>query len=454
MGLYRHTVTTASYSRLLSTLGSMSKDHIFKALKHCIMQHHALCTIVCDADTEAPRLTQALRVDLEDHLHIMDAADDDCSGTVESSLLITAHNQELPAGHPPWRVLLLPIRSETTEKIIIAFVCSHAFMDGRSAFIFHETFVEALRNLDSSTFDSEPAFETSSHYNVVPALDDGGKLSISRALLQATIKGPGGDILSHDPVWTGSSCRPDVSASKNPPISLEIVTIPSTVMQNAVAACRCHDARLTGLLSHLSARAIIKALRNRGQGYSKLLSFTPFDLRKLLDEEQNTMANLVSSVTETIEPSAVAVGEDHGLDDEDWAKIRVTTGLLRERSMAFVDQPTRLLGYLPSVQQYLHGLATAPLTESFCMSNLGSLDGSTNVKGSNAWTIDDVIFSQSSFAGGAVLLFNVASTKGGVLNITVTWWPGVIGVGDDNDEREFVREICRDIVLRLEGVGH
>jgi hypothetical protein len=232
-----------------------------------------------------------------------------------------------------------------------------------------------------------------------------------------------------------------------------MVCIPRATVQGAVIACRGHDSRLTGLLNHLTARAIIRSLQKRGQSFTKLVAFTPYDLRHLLEQDANTMANLVSSVNETMEVSIEALKNDDGLTSEDWNKISATTSLLRQRSLDFVDQPVRLLGFLPSYRNYLHGLANTLLNESFCLSNLGSLDGGADTDDPTAWRICNAIFSQSSYAAGAALLFNVASTKNGDLNMTVTWWPGVLGIGGgDDEEHAFVREICTDIALHLDAV--
>jgi hypothetical protein len=456
LNLYKHTVVAASYSRPSASSEPISRDAVFKALKQCIVQHHALCTVVHNADTEAPQLIQAFRMDLNVHVHTMDVVDDGDTAIIKPFLL-AAHNLPMSEKHPAWRVALLPIRSEMAEKFLVAFVCSHALLDGRSAFVFHSTFLQALRNVAMLPFDSTPVFEPPLSYNIPPELNDGGRLSVSRGYLKAALeakarqdqKSP----VEEDPFWTGSSLRRDVSAETVPPPCLELVVIPNTTISKAIEVCRLHGTRLTGLLTHLAARSILRALRKRGQSYSKLLAFTLLDLRKLLQQPLNTMANLVTSVNEQIEIDVDSLNDHQTLRSGEWDNIRTTTDLLRERSMASGDQPVALLGYLSSYRDYLLHLASTPPKESFAMSNLGSIDGGADAADQSSWIIDDVTFSQSCYAAGAALLFNVASSKNGALNMTVTWWPGMLGVGCEADEHAFVQDVTADISIQLDAVG-
>ncbi|EGP86971.1 uncharacterized protein MYCGRDRAFT_93624 [Zymoseptoria tritici IPO323] len=447
MNLYGYIMAVGTYTRPWSSSECISHATIFKALKHCITQHHALCTIVEDADTEAPQLRQASLMDLTKHVVTFDAVDDDGP---ENTLqfLRNAHDLPLHSGHPQWRVIQLPIRSKTEDRILLAFVCSHAFIDGRSTFSFHQTFLQALQDIENIGFDSTPEFATPSNYTVPVAINDSGKLSISKELLQAAKQGPDTDT----PFWKGSSTRPEYPGPKFPLYKLELFTISHALIQKSVLACRQQGSKLSALLDHVIARAISRALHRRGQHHTQFACFTPVDLRNTLQYDSNEWGNIVSSNLEVIEVGSTTLDREPLLGSEDWEKIKNTTDLLLQRSKTFVDHVTHLLSYLPSVQNWLLGCLKMPRNESFTLSNVGSFDA-PKATDPSAWSIDDMRFSQHSYPAGPVFLFNFASTKNGPLNLTLTWWPGAIGVGDDSQELAFVREMCTDIVLFLESVA-
>jgi hypothetical protein len=76
---------------------------------------------------------------------------------------------------------------------------------------------------------------------------------------------------------------------------------------------------------------------------------------------------------------------------------------------------------------------------SFEISNLGAFKP---MRGSSLLTMEKLVFSQPAKASGSLLDFNVVSVEGGSLALTVTWQKGVLGVGDEREEREFVRRVC------------
>ena len=452
MGLYKYMVTVCTYSRPLSGEEHVLSSTVFKALKHCITEHHILGAVVQDGETEEPKLAKASFVDLSKHLLILGAINDHDKAI--SSFLEAVHNLPLDPDHPQWRVYVLPLNSATEQRFHIAYVCSHAFIDGRSSFSFHQTFLRALRDVDNLDYTSDPIFEVPADYHVAPALEEAGNFTISQELLKATLAAGGMvDNGANKNLWLGASSRPKRHpAAKFPRQAMEHTTVAQATIRNAVAACRSHGARLTGLLNHLAARAIVKNLQMRGYDYSKLIVCTPFDLRPLLNHDVSTMGNLSSAVNETIEVKVDPINTDHTFTSEEWDGVRSTTTLLRERSMALVDQPVRLLGYCTSFRNYLTRLASTPAAESITMSNLGTLDGRTDESDSSTWSIDHVVFSQSSHGAGSALNFNIASMKDGAMTVTVTWVPGMLGI-DIKDERQFVRDVCSHMTEGLESVA-
>jgi len=84
----------------------------------------------------------------------------------------------------------------------------------------------------------------------------------------------------------------------------------------------------------------------------------------------------------------------------------------------------------------------------FDSSVLSSGDAETTGR-SAQWAVTDVVFSQSASALGPPVSVNVASTKQSPLTMTVTWWPGMLGL---DDEGSFVDEVCSDVARQLESI--
>ena len=61
-----------------------------------------------------------------------------------------------------------------------------------------------------------------------------------------------------------------------------------------------------------------------------------------------------------------------------------------------------------------------------------------------------MVFSQSADGTGWPFNINFASVKDGPLAVVITWWPGMLGV--DNEEA-FVGEICHGIELQADALA-
>ncbi|TKA82720.1 hypothetical protein B0A55_01284 [Friedmanniomyces simplex] len=169
------------------------------------------------------------------------------------------------------------------------------------------------------------------------------------------------------------------------------------------------------------------------------------------------MANYVSATSETINISSQQQ-QDHvlppplTLTEEDWMTARRLTERLSEASSTLADQPVALLKYLSNFRDWTLRQVAKPANGSFEVSNVGVFDYATSPKSSPSqttrpkWTLHNMLFSQSANALGDPFNVNVASTKGGPLAIVLTWWPGMLGV---EDEEMLVEEICEGLVEQM-----
>lgn len=438
-------------------------DDTIKALKQCIIEHVVLRTVIQDADTENPQLVRVSEMNLLQHLDIVHDIYPELDMPQRlQQLLEKAHNEPWNNydTRPPWRIYILPLRpipGPPSLRYHIAFACSHALADGMSGAAFHRTFLRALKGVERLEHDSNPLWDVSSGAELLPPLERAATLPISWSFLLRPVVNEflpawfantlGLRDTRADVTWCGASTRPKRSdLTKILRTSARTASIPCETLQNVLNACKSHNARLTSLLNHLTARALSAALRLRSQHYSRFIAETAIDLRKCIPNAKNCMANYNSGVSETL---SAPEHPEQVLSIENWKAIRQSTELLSERSSTLADQLVALLKYVNSVRAWVAKQATKPASASFGMSNLGLMKDLSNadMEAGQSWRIEDVVFSQSADGVGPPLNVNVASAEGGALIIVVTWWPGMLGV---NDEGRFVEEVCASLVDQLE----
>lgn len=185
------------------------------------------------------------------------------------------------------------------------------------------------------------------------------------------------------------------------------------------------------------------ALRRRGHEIaSTMVVESAIDMRRCLPDHRDAMGNLVSGVNETIVLSSRS--DDHAGNlasptSAEWDAMRRTTDELARASNTVADQSIALLAYLNDFWRWTKKRTENKPDLSFSTSNLGVFDeGVSDPSEQSTWSVKDVMFSQSADATGSPFNLNVACTKGGQLALNISWWPGMLGV---DDEDVFVEEI-------------
>ncbi|EGP86909.1 uncharacterized protein MYCGRDRAFT_109763 [Zymoseptoria tritici IPO323] len=438
--LYGSIVTLGTYigPRVLQ-----SSDFV-QILKRCVTEHPMLGVVVHDAATEHPKLFRVESLDLNAHLQMLSSASADEEST--RRLLESIHNDPLPGSNvrPQWRMVVQPIDHPSSCRFRLAFAASHSLVDGRSGFTFHTAVLNALEGLKQLGMDSSAICQPGPTTLIPPAMEKAGMLPISWKFLLGPLVGeycPGfvGRLLGLQSnttadVWCGAPSRPN-RVDSDPVTSVALFSISPDIVDRALAICRKHDARITGLLNHVIARSLCRALDKRQRPFTKLVCETPIDLRRALKQGKGQICNYVSAVTETVDVKRTN-------DPIDWTAVQKSTELLEERSKSLQDQPTGLLKYLSDFRGWTLNKASSSAEVSFSVSNLGVLDASVA-----GWQVDSMAFSQSGNGTGEPLSFSVASVGRGGMTIAVTWWPGMLGV---EDEDCFVREVGRGVEKEME----
>jgi len=168
----------------------------------------------------------------------------------------------------------------------------------------------------------------------------------------------------------------------------------------------------------------------------------PIDLRRHIPDAQEGMANYASAtygmVTALQEQRQIMISSD-------WSMAQELTNALTKASSTLADQPVALLKYLSNFRDWTLRQVSKPAEGSFEVSNAGAFDDAVPPSGAS-WTLQDMMFSQSANALGDPFNVNVVSTKGGPLAIVLTWWPGMLGV---DDEEKLMDEVCDGLEEQL-----
>lgn len=455
MGLYGTVVFIATYS---STQPQDDLTGLIKrALERCIAQLDVLRAVILDADTERPRIGLLPTLGLRDHLTITFNARDNEDSV--QRLLEFEHNTPLSDCHvrPQWRVnfhLLPPTPESHLTRFRLAWVCSHNLTDGMSGFVLHSEFLRALRAV------GEPSAAKSITLSpVLPALNRAAKMPISWSFLLApflTVYLPPvarllglGLTSSKTGAWTGASVRPP---KPTPPemlrTNLRITSIPHELLEELSVTCRTKHVRMTGLLGVLIARTLAHALRNRGQDHNRFTVGYALNMRRALKLGHGCVANYPSGATDTYDIQLPTEGLPSGLTSDDWNAARTTTEHLHQVSNTLSDQPIALLGYLTSIRPWVLEQAEKAAEDSFEVSNLGVFP-EDRIEGDDGWRVDDVVFSQSADAMRAPINVNICTSRQGPLNIVATWWPGMLGVEDEEALVEEMLEGIRPLMLKI-----
>lgn len=456
LGLYGYIAATATYEGP-SLPGNST---LYEVLKRCIDQHPVLSTVILAAESKKPQLARAHIMDLDKHLRYSKLSDEhEHSISSLHDRLLEVHN-EPPTEYesiPQWRVWVFPIRQNSSSKttLQVTFACSHSLADGMSLYVFHQSFLRALSEMPKVGTSTSAIYEVKSESELLPALEHVTKMPISWSLLiprffaeysppfLAKILGLNEE--DGEDVWCGAGKRPDAPAQGELlTTALEILLVPNSTLQRVLKVCRANDGRLTALLDHLTTRALGEALKKRDKSYATFGIEISINLRKVIPQGENQIANYPSAIEQKHDISANPDPAAQ-LSSADWDTIRRNTAQLAKISNTLKDQPIALLKYVTDFRQLVQKRVSNPTNTAFGMSNLGVfVDNRASEQG---WRMTEVVFSQSADGTSAICNINVANVQDGPLAITLTWWPGMLGV---DDEESFAQDVLKAIESQLE----
>ena len=433
-----------------------------KALKHCIKKHPILSAVVVNGSAERPSFGLLKTLDLSRHIDIRNLDNDLPEDERIEQILTTVSNEQFLSvdRHPPWKLILstLPDQDGSATRLLVLFAYYHSHGDGKSGLAFHRTFLEGLQD-KAAVKEASDMFSS----RLQPSMEEAGKLSLSWSYLLAPLLGVylpsflanmlgfrASATLPDDSIWCGKDFCFDPNDFRT---GLAMVTIEHDTIQMALQRCRSRRTSFTGLLNQLIARALHAEL---GPEHSSKTFATQIvvDLRRLFPGKfsDQTMMNCISAYYETIASPPAVFEKWTSPSSEIWSAAHNTTTGLVKCANTLHNQPIGLLQYLRNFRSWTLGQVGKKRENSYEISNLVVFDpvlhhSATEKPGdlSDPVRIEKTFFAQPGTALGPCLNFNLVTTKGGPLVMTVTWQQGVLDLVTVEQEAGFVRRVCARI---------
>ncbi|RDW79403.1 hypothetical protein BP6252_04041 [Coleophoma cylindrospora] len=410
------------------------------ALRHCVDRHPHLSIIVAKAETETPNYEFCPRVDLSQHIQILERGDGNERRTIER-VLPSILDTQWPPSIPAWKIVVLPF-SQT--RCFIGFSFSHSLGDGMTAMIFHRSFLAALQ---------EPRLErdlicTPTLKQLSPPFDSAQTLPISWSFLLspllgeylpesiASLFGLRASVSSITPgTWTGSSVFYSPETYRT---GVHILSIDASTVGKTLRACRMHGVKMTGLI-HQFIIAALSDLLPQPHKFDNLAFATAMNMRNAVDVSNDEMGLFVSGhfQTEPLQKPTLDAQEEYS-----WALAKSITETLAAKANELSDNTVGLLRYVKTMRSWTLSKLGHCRDGSYEVSNLLSFQPSGSVE---KCSITEMVFCQPTNITSAPLTFNIVSTSGGPMNITVDWQVGALAMGSYEDEVDFVSSMCKHI---------
>ena len=431
LDFYRSLVVGGVYE-FSGTVGSPTASTFAPALRRCIEEHSHLSTTIAGSDTNTPGYRFCPRLDLSQHVEIF-TREEGASTDVEAvkRVLPTILDARWPASIPPWNLVVLPL---SQRRCFIGFSFSHGLGDGVSALAFHRTFLKALQEQGLGLREGENLIHTPQRKPLSPPFDTKKNLPISWSFLSSPLLstylpksfGFRADMVTPT-TWVGS---PIFDSSEKYQTCVKIISIDAHTVAETLEACRAHGAKLTGLLHQFIVEALSEVLLSK---FDNFIAQTAIDMRHAVGVSKDEMGLFVSGDVTVLHRSDKTAAEKSS-----FGVASTMTNQLAAVSSKLQDQPVGLLRYLSDMRAWTLSKLGGNRDTSYEISNLTTFKPA---KSAEAASIREMVFAQPANFTGSPLQFNVVSVLDGPMNITVTWQPGALGLGN-HSEVEFVNGLC------------
>lgn len=439
LGFYRALVVGAIYE--FSAPRDVSSAFTYThALRQCIYRHPQLGCTVARPETDSPYYKGCARLDLRQHVEMLPQCDErDGLKSIQEFLPAIL---DAPWSHaiPAWKITVVPF---SRQRCFVAFSFSHSLGDGMSGIAFHRTLLDALQDhVVEKDWSCVPPPR-----QLDPPFDTSANLPISWSFLLpaalpkriASVFGLGASTgLATPGTWTASNLFYDPERHRT---GVEMLSIDAATVEEALKICRSHDGKMTGLLHQLIVNALSESFAV-DDSLDNLVARTAINLRGPVGKSNDEMGNFISGVSQiyTIKKSTGSEMQQQ----VDWASVQEVTEKLAAAAKELRDQPVGLLRYLSDVRSWVSSKLGARRACSYEISNLISF---RPLGATERCSVAEMVFCQPADVLGGALTVNVVSVANGPLSLAISWQLGALGLESEDDEKDFVGEVCRRIGL-------
>ncbi|KAI0872419.1 alcohol acetyltransferase-domain-containing protein [Hypoxylon argillaceum] len=459
------------------------------ALARVVLEHPALRLDTVNVNTKRPAWIAIGQVDFAHHVQW-----EDVNGSEEDAAAAAAEHEEMLrerietlldepyaglAGRPKWRVLVL-FKKGAAPFLDVVFDYSHAFGDGISGKIFHETLLRVLNTgAASGKQTSHPALANRvltippTAAALPPPVEKRARFPVAAKFALSTAWRelmPPGLALPSSANANWAPIRPAPFRTR-----LGIFNVEPAALKGILAACRAHDTTVTALLHALLL--VSMAARLPANKATAFTGITALDLRRYLDADAaRTMADYVSqtphqfgadvvreirgAITEAA-AAAAASGDDDpapspALAALVWRCAARVRGEIRKRlDDGLRDNLVGLMRLVPDWRAQFRVEASKARPYSFFVTNLGVLDGDgggggaatePNGEAGGRWGVAHSVFATSPEVCGAAFQVSPISVRGGALCVSCSWQDCVVDV-------ELAEAIVADLERWLRCIG-
>ncbi|KAF2278029.1 uncharacterized protein EI97DRAFT_441303 [Westerdykella ornata] len=458
LGFYNNVGVSVTYSHPGCSIPLESL--IYNALRKVIEEHPILSAIPVDEHTKSPYYSRLPLIDLRSCVLIVERANalsgvSSCDKELDA-ILSERHNQGFKQEHgarPFWSLIILH-SPECSNHFTASFIYHHALADGKSGLVFHQSFLDALQNLDRTHPESQPRLNAdpivpSPSTPLLPPLEELHPLPLTFTYV-AKLLWRGLFPESDAGLWLGNA-RPTIDIDRSspdtslvPPMHHRSLVLSKEVTARLADLGRKNNATMTATLQCLIAAAVFANLDEK-QWY-RLRAAGDISLRRFLrlDSRYGPVERLMGvwasqyffehrrrrRAESTADAELELRSKSEILQYFSWSEARsVKAEIAKEVAKNLKNNPVNLLRWVPDMIGAGLMQMGKKRRESFELSNLGILrpfkasDDDQDAE-NRQWSMGRCVFSQSVPAMGPAFMISAVTGGDGCAVFCFGWREG------------------------------
>lgn len=435
LGFYKSVGLTAAYISSATVSTSLEKQ-IFQALRKVISKHSNLSAITVNEEKSFPdvyfaRLPEIdLRTCVEFHERVRPFPKNGEADEELDALLAKQHSRDFKdeyGNNPFWRLVVVT-SPDRPKEISVSWFFHHALADGTSAFLLHESFVDALNSVAPEA-DADPIV-ISPKSALVPSLEELHPLPISWPFLLHAILGlilP--SVFNKRPakLWTGNHVPVEVTTAPKLNYRTHVVSTEST--KKLAQISRKEKTSVTATLQCLIAASLFASLPTAE--WEKIKIECPISMRRFLNGvAEDQMTNAITQYGYLHERHTTTPSNDTAEVDVlryfSWDEARAVKSVIQaEVANEGRDNPIALLKYVSDLPQFFKDKLGKPRNPSTEFSNIGVYKNK-ELGNEGSWKIGRMTFSQSPNLTSCPFCVNAVTGGDGNAVLNFCWNQGAV----------------------------